>query len=67
MTFIFKLYFDNFVSLTAYANICHLSQADGRDSKAGLGNKVTSKSSNPNMAYKDAVKQTLWQRYQNDD
>ena len=42
-------------------------QADGREGKAGLGNKVSSKSSNPNMAYKDAVKQTLWQRYQTDD
>ena len=65
MTFIFKLYFD--LNSQCNANFCHLFQADGRDSKAGLGNKVTSKSSNPNMAYKDAVKQTLWQRYQNDD
>ena len=54
-------------TVLVFLNESQIFQAERRTHQAGLGSSKPIRGNNPNENYKDAVKRTLYERYQDYD
>ena len=62
-----KIYLFKMPTVLVFLNESQIFQAERRTHQAGLGSSKPIRGNNPNENYKDAVKRTLYERYQDYD